>query len=257
MKKSKHSSYYSLILFVILTLPVISSCSFGYYAPANLQPSALREKGDMNIQASFISIDPPAGGNASIAAAITDHVGVRLSGLYVSSSPEADSEEGRSGNGKAIDLNAFYFGKFSSRFRYEVGAGFGYNQILVHRKDTSLQADVSYLKPALTGSAWWDYKGVELGLSVQFIALTGLNYDFGNLNQQQANDLFNITTDMYDKDTKTNLNFGFFLRYQYRAVSFFSVFNVSRDIGDVEWEYFPSSYQLGVMYHFNHSSSGN
>ena len=97
MKKSTPFYFNYILLFSILILPVISSCSFGYYAPTNLQPSALRNKGDMNIQASFVSIDPPVGGNASIAAAFTDHVGARLSGLYVSSSPDADSEEGRSG----------------------------------------------------------------------------------------------------------------------------------------------------------------
>lgn len=235
----------------LLILPVMSSCSFAYYAPVNLQPSGLRHKGDLNIQASFVSIDPPMGGNASIASAFTDHVGARLSGLYVSSSPDADSDEGRSGNGKAIDLNAFYFGEFYSRFRYEVGAGFGYQQILVKRKDIPLQTEIRYLKPAVTGSAWWDYKGLELGLTLQFIALTGLKHEIGNLSQQEASDLLDFTSDMYNKATKTNLNVGTFLRYQYRSISLFSSFHASTDVGDVEWEYFPFSYQIGLMYHLN------
>lgn len=152
----------------------MSGCSPVPYANVGLNVPMLKEKGEVNLNASYGNTDDAEGIALQAAAAVDSSLSIMASFYLLKNVSNSDWE----GRGNYFEFGAGKFGKVSEngKFIYDAHLGLGFAGIKNESGNSSL--DVNFIKPFLQGSIGFNHKIIDVALTSRFAVVNFTDYTF-------------------------------------------------------------------------------
>lgn len=202
---------------VFLTLPILlliltlNGCSPVPYANVGLNVPMLKQKGEVNLNASYGTTEDAEGFALQTAAAVDSSLSI-IASLYIMKNLAHTDWEGK---GSYFEFGAGKFGNVSAngKFIYDAHLGLGFGSIRNESGNSSL--DVKFIKPFLQGSIGFNHKIIDVALTSRFavVNFTDNTFRFDDVTYSaEATEFF--------RDNKTKFVFepGVTVRVGYEAI---------------------------------------
>lgn len=152
----------------------LQACSPVPYANVGLNVPMLKEKGEVNLNASYGTTEDAAGIALQAAAAVGSSVSVMASFYYLN----APSSEYWKGNGNYVELGVGKFGRVSSDGKFICDAYLGLGSAGIKSEFENDRVDVKFLKPFLQGSIGFNHKVIDVALTTRFAVVHFTEHEF-------------------------------------------------------------------------------